>query len=117
MAEAEAAATPAELLARLALEPSDVGDLLSDLRSAMEARVTEIVDLRDAGDPVFPVLDFDDVLAERVDPAAGDAVRSAGCVVLRRTFDPAEAQVGFAHRSLIAAGSGPSEGPEVISPP
>jgi hypothetical protein len=89
---AEAAATPAELLDRLGLDRSDVGDLLSDLTAAMEVRVAEIVEQRDAGDPVFPVLDFDDALAGRVDPATDAAVRTAGCAVLRGTFDRAEAE-------------------------
>ena len=89
---AEAAATPEELLARLGLQPTDVGGLLSDVRAAMASSVAEIVARRDAGDPVFPVIDFDDVLGVRVDPAALDVVRSAGCVVLRGTFDSAEAE-------------------------
>ena len=89
---AEAAATPAELLDRLGLAPSDIGDLLAALRMAMEERVAEIVEQRSAGSPVFPVIDFDDVLAERVDGVALDEVRRAGCVVLRGTFERAEAQ-------------------------
>ena len=89
---AEAAATPAELLDRLGLEVGDIGDLLASLRVAMEGRVAEIVELCAAGDTVFPVVDFDDVLAERVDPVTRDGVRRAGCVVLRGTFDRAEAQ-------------------------
>lgn len=87
-----AADTPAELLTRLGLEPGDIADLLSSLRATMRDRVAEIVEQRDAGDAVFPVVGFDDVLADRVDATTRDAVRRNGCVVLRGTFDRAEAE-------------------------
>ena len=38
------------------------------------------------------MVEFDDVRAGRVGEAERDAIRSAGCVVLRGTFDPAEAE-------------------------
>ena len=89
---ADAAATPGELLARLALVADDVADLHSSLRTEMERRVAEIVDQVQAGESVFPVLEFADVLADRVGAAARTAVRRAGCVVLRGTFERAEAE-------------------------
>jgi hypothetical protein len=88
----ESASTPEELLARLGLVTGDIADLLSELRTAMEGRVAEIVAQRDAGEPVFPVIDFDDVLGGGVAAAAIDEVRRAGCVVLRGTFDRSEAE-------------------------
>jgi len=88
----ESASTPEELLARLGLVTGDIADLLAELRTAMEGRVAEIIAQRDAGEPVFPVIDFDEVLDGRVAPAMTDEVRRAGCVVLRGTFDRAEAE-------------------------
>ena len=38
------------------------------------------------------MVEFDDVLAGRVGDAERDAIRAVGCVVLRGTFDPAEAE-------------------------
>jgi len=89
---AEAADTPAELLARLGLGSHDIADLLSTLRTAMEERVAEIAEQRDAPESVFPVISFDDVLADRVDGRTRDQVRRAGCVVLRGTFDRGQAE-------------------------
>lgn len=89
---AQSAATPGELLTRLGLVPADIADLLAALRQEMERRVTEIVAKRDAGESLFPVIDFADVVADRVDAEARDQVRRTGCVVLRGTFDRAEAE-------------------------
>jgi hypothetical protein len=58
----------------------------------MSSRVAEIVEIQASGLSSFPVVEFDDVLAGRIGEAERDAVRSAGCVVLRGTFEPAEAE-------------------------
>ena len=58
----------------------------------MQFPVGEIVEIQAAGLSSFPVVEFDDVLAGRVGEPERDAIRSAGCVVLRGTFDPAEAE-------------------------
>ena len=87
----EAASTPSELLARLGITTDDVADLLSESQMAMQRRVAEIVEQR-AGGSAFPAVDFDDVLAGRVTESERDAIRSAGCVVLRGTFERAQAE-------------------------
>jgi Gig2-like len=89
---AEVAGTPDELIARLGLTSAYVGDLLAELRSEMEHDVREVVEQRQSGAPVFPVVEFGDVLAGRVTDAARDTIRRAGCVVLRGTFDRDEAE-------------------------
>jgi Gig2-like len=88
----EAASTPGELLTRLRIGADHVADVLAESRAAMERRVAEIVVQQRAGGSAFPVIDFDDVLAGRVTESARDAIRSAGCVVLRGTFARAQAE-------------------------
>ncbi|HZB40545.1 MAG TPA: YbiU family protein [Ilumatobacter sp.] len=88
----EAAPTPAELLARLGIDTDHVATLLVDLQAAMQRRVAEISEQERAGEPVFPIVDFADVLAGRVTDNARDAIRNAGCAVLRGTFARAEAE-------------------------
>jgi hypothetical protein len=85
-------AAAGELLERLRITPRQVADLAGELRAAMEVRVGEIVEIESSGTSLFPVVEFDDVLAGRVGDAERDAIRSVGCVVLRGTFDPAEAE-------------------------
>jgi len=86
----------AELLERLGITPRQVAELLTDLRVAMQLRVDEIVEIQSAGQSSgaspWPAIELDEVLAGRVGEAECDAIRSAGCVVLRGTFDPAEAE-------------------------
>jgi hypothetical protein len=82
----------AELLERLRITPRQVADLAGELRAAMELRVGEIVEIQSSGASLFPVVEFDDVLTGRVGVAERDAIRSVGCVVLRGTFDRAEAE-------------------------
>jgi hypothetical protein len=86
------AATPGELLERLGTTADELADVLSEVRATMERRVAEIVETQRAGDSSFPVVDFDDVVAARISAGDRDAIRRAGCVVLRGTFERAEAE-------------------------
>jgi hypothetical protein len=87
-----AASTPHELLDRLGIGTQDVAELLAELTAAMDRQVTEIEARLRAGEPPFPVVEFDAVRADRVSEAERDAIRSSGCVVLRGTFERAEAE-------------------------
>jgi hypothetical protein len=86
------ATTPLELLDRLGLTPDEVGELTHALRSQIERQVESIVDRRDGGEQLFPTIDFADVASGTVRASELDAVAGAGCVVVRGTFEPGQAE-------------------------
>jgi hypothetical protein len=85
-----AASTVDELLDCLDLAPDDVGDLLADLLARVGERVERTLEAqRDQG--AVPVVHFED-LRTTADDSVAESIRSAGCVVVRGTFERDEAR-------------------------
>ena len=82
---------PRELLDRFDLTPATVGDLLEHIRGRMTLEVAAVRDEHGDG-TAFPVVEFADVVADRVPPASIDRIRRRGCVVLRGTFERSQAE-------------------------
>jgi len=91
IADASPAETVDELLGLLDITRDHVGDLLGVMREAVTRRVDEVRDRRRSGGDPVPVLQFDDVRAEAVTDAERESIRAAGCVIVRHTFERAEA--------------------------
>lgn len=65
----------------------DIGDLLDTYRSLISVEVAAIIDQRDSGDVVIPVVPFDDVVSGTVDDDLRATIRQRGCVIVRGTFE------------------------------
>jgi hypothetical protein len=74
--------TKAQLRGRL----GDVVTPFKEVEEAMRAEVAEIVDLRERGEDVWPVVRFDDIAAGSVPGETMAAVRKRGCAVVKGTF-------------------------------
>ncbi|HEU4347951.1 MAG TPA: YbiU family protein, partial [Actinoplanes sp.] len=75
-------AAKAELRARA----GDVAGAFRQAEEAMKAEVAEVVAERESGAPVWPVVEFADVVAGTVPAATMAAIRRRGCAVVRGTF-------------------------------
>ena len=65
----------------------DVGDLLDTYRSLISIEVAAIIDQRDRGDVVIPVVPFDDVVSGTLDDELRATIRQRGCVIVRGPFE------------------------------
>ncbi len=66
--------------------------VMAEVEESMRAEVASIVAARDAGQPVWPVVNFSDVAAGTVPDDAVEAIRSRGCAVVRATFPRSQAE-------------------------
>jgi hypothetical protein len=74
---------------------AEVGDVASALRRVEEQlvpRLADVIERRDRGEPVWPVLAYDDVAAGSVPESQREAVRRRGCAVVRGTFPRSRAE-------------------------
>ncbi|HZU27846.1 MAG TPA: YbiU family protein [Bryobacteraceae bacterium] len=69
----------------------DYAGVFREVEADLRRRVEEIVDDRETGRPVVPVLEYADIEAGRVPAQHADLVRRRGACVIRRVFDPAQA--------------------------
>ena len=83
---ADMAAAIAETKATLRARIGDVAGAFADLSAWMAAEVAEVVQARDAGEDVFPIVAFADVQAGTVSEATRVAITRRGCAVVRGTF-------------------------------
>ncbi len=67
-------------------------ELFREVESEMRQKVNAIVEERDAGDPVIPILQYSDIAAGTVSPELVEKVKDRGACVVRKVFDPAEAR-------------------------
>lgn len=80
-----------ETKARMRRDIGGVDAVMAEIGDEMARKVAAIVDARQNGEPVFPVVAFDDIAAGTVPEAARAAIRDRGCVVVRQTFERATA--------------------------
>jgi len=64
----------------------DVATVFAEAEEAMRAEATTVAADREAGRPVWPVVQFRDIAAGTVPAGAVEAIRRRGCVVVRDTF-------------------------------
>jgi hypothetical protein len=77
----------ASLRDRIAASGRTVEEVVAVLERQLAAEVAAIESARDRGESVWPVIDYADIAAGTVDPAARDLLRRRGCVVVRGQFD------------------------------
>jgi hypothetical protein len=70
----------------------DYAAIFQDVEAAMRRRVDTIVKEREAGQPVIPIVQYSDVEAGTVPPELAAKIKDRGACVVRRTFDPAQAE-------------------------
>jgi hypothetical protein len=80
------------VLDRFALRPTDVDELAVATRSQLTPEVEAVVGEQTSPGGAIPVVDFDDVERGTVPESARAAIRRRGCVVVRGTFERAEAE-------------------------
>jgi Gig2-like len=78
----------AELRARI----GDYRGVFAQVEDAMRREVAEIVDLREQGQEVWPVVAFADIAAGTVPQRTVEAIRRRGCAIVRGTFPRERAQ-------------------------
>jgi len=78
----------AELRARI----GDYRGVFAQVEDAMRREVAEIVDLREQGQEVWPVVAFADIAAGTVPQLTVEAIRRRGCAIVRGTFPRERAQ-------------------------
>jgi Protein of unknown function (DUF1479) len=76
----------------LGVTKPEVGERLHEVRQAIAAQAERIAHRRDDGEQVFPEVTIGDVLSGTVSAAQHDAIRQAGCAVVRATFEASEAE-------------------------
>jgi hypothetical protein len=81
-----AATSPDELLERVQRSRDELAQLAIDLRLRITSVVEQIEARREAGDEVFPVVEFADLAAGTIAEAARQQIAATGCVVVRGTF-------------------------------
>jgi hypothetical protein len=64
----------------------DVTGAFAEADTAMRAEVAAVIAERDAGRPIWPVVEFEDIAAGGVPDELRDAVWRRGCAVVRHTF-------------------------------
>jgi uncharacterized protein DUF1479 len=64
----------------------DVATVFAEAEEAMRAEATAVAADREAGRPVWPVVQFRDIAAGTVPAGAVEAIRRRGCVVVQDTF-------------------------------
>ena len=81
-----------EAKAQLRARIGNATAVIAEVEESMRAEVASIVAARDAGRPVWPVVDFSDVAAGTVPGDAVEAIRRRGCAVVRATFPRGQAE-------------------------
>jgi hypothetical protein len=81
-----------ETKAKLRAQIGDVAGAFRQAEEAMRAEVAEIVDRRERGESVWPVISFADIAAGTVPAEQVEAVRRRGCAVIKGTFDRGRAE-------------------------
>jgi len=71
---------------RLREQIGDPEGVFRRVEERLAQRVEEIEALREAGEPVWPEIDYDDIAAGRVGEADLEALRERACLVVRRHF-------------------------------
>jgi hypothetical protein len=69
-----------------------VASVVKEIESFLLAEIADIEATRDAGENVWPVIEFADLAAGTVSAEMSAYVKRRGCAVIRGTFDRAEAQ-------------------------
>ena len=82
------ARTKAELRQRI----GDYTQVFTEVEQAVRTEVDTVVAAREAGENVWPVVEFADVAAGAVTEDVRAAIRRRGCAVVRGTFDRASAE-------------------------
>jgi hypothetical protein len=70
----------------------DVEALFAEVDREMRQRVEDLRVARQSGEEVFPTVEFSDIQSGAVPQSKIDAVRRAGCVVVRQTFEQSQAE-------------------------
>lgn len=84
---ADHAGAIAEAKAELRAEIGDVAGLYAEVEARLRGRVGEVVAARGRGEHPVPVVSFADLEAGALGEAQQEAIRRAGCAVVRRTVD------------------------------
>ena len=74
------------LRARMAATGRSVEDVFAVIERQVEAEVAEIAAARQRGEAIWPVIDYADIEAGTVPPAARALLRRRGCLVVRGHF-------------------------------
>ena len=86
---------PAAIREAKAVLRERIGDypgVFAEVEEAIQADVAEVVATREAGEAVWPIVRFDDIVAGTVPRELSAAVHTRGCAVVRGTFDADEAR-------------------------
>jgi hypothetical protein len=81
----------AALRARIEASGRTVEEVFAVVEARVGARVAEIAAAREAGETVWPVIDYADIAAGTVPPALVEKLRARGCLVVRGHFDREQA--------------------------
>jgi len=90
--------------AQLRGQIGDVAAVFAGAEEAMRAEATAVAADREAGRPVWPVVQFRDIAAGTVPAGAVEAIRRRGCVVVQDTFPASAPRTGM--RSLPVTPNG-----------
>ena len=94
--------------AQLRGQIGDVAAVFAGAEEAMRAEATAVAADREAGRPVWPVVQFRDIAAGTVPAGAVEAIRRRGCVVVQDTFPRRRAEdwdaelASYAERNRLA---------------
>lgn len=66
--------------------------VFGEVEAEMRRRVEKIVAERNAGNAVIPILKYSDIAADTVPAEVAASIKDRGACVIRRTFDPAQAE-------------------------
>jgi hypothetical protein len=81
-----------EAKARLRAQIGDVAAALAEVDQAMRTEVAAVVAAREAGDDLFPIVQFADIAAGTVPDSTVTSIRRRGCAVVRGNFPRARAE-------------------------
>ncbi len=85
-------ALKAAVRARLAAAGRPVTDVVAAMEARVRTEAKALVAARANGEPVWPVIDYDDIATGTVDDATRALVRRRGCAVVRGHFPHADAR-------------------------
>ncbi|GAA2094569.1 DUF1479 family protein [Microlunatus panaciterrae] len=85
-APADVAAAIREVKAKLRGQLGDVAAVFAEVEEAIKDEVAAVVAAREAGEEIWPVVQFADIAAGTVPADTVEAVRRRGCAVVRQTF-------------------------------
>lgn len=70
----------------------DYADVFREIEGEMRRKVAEIVEEREAGKPVIPILPYADIAARNVSPEIMKSIKERGACVVRNTFPEEQAR-------------------------